>query len=261
MNFLIKRYFRGVSTRRSLLWLALVPPLLYLFGAAIMPDRYAVEQSVTISKDAPIAVATSPIDFRMLSETAAEPQEFFQNAFTLKELDETVLALPGTDQSRRLREISALVGSTMSLKVISDDAAGIAYDGPDSEVGTSLVSYFSDRLIRKAEEGVRRQRQRQAGPFRSEAGDSNLTPNELGVLTVKAERSYWRGERLVPALWAFGLSILAVLVICGILEWSDPSFKSERQVGRYLGMPVLGSFPDMAELSARLRQPAGQKPS
>lgn len=260
MNFVIRRYFRGVSTRRSLLWLALAPPLLYLFGSSILPDRYVVEQSITISKDAPIAVATSPVDARPLTETVAEPQEFFQNAFTLKELDETVLTLAGADQSRRLREISALVGSTMGLKVLSDDATVVTYEGPDNAVGAKLVTYFSDRLSRKAEEGVRRQSQRQAGPFRVEAGEVDAVPAELGSLKVTAQRSYWRSERMAPALWVFSLSILAVLVACGILEWSDPSFKSERQVGRYLGKPVLGSFPDMVELSAKLRHPTGQGP-
>jgi capsular polysaccharide biosynthesis protein len=37
-----------------------------------------------------------------------------------------------------------------------------------------------------------------------------------------------------------------------IYEWSDPSFKSERQVAQYLELPILGSLPDLNKVSAAL---------
>jgi len=42
------------------------------------------------------------------------------------------------------------------------------------------------------------------------------------------------------------------MMILGMLEWADPSFKSERQVARYLGLPIIGSLPDLNKICAAL---------
>ena len=36
----------------------------------------------------------------------------------------------------------------------------------------------------------------------------------------------------------------------GLREWSDPSFKSERQAVRYLDLPTLGALPDLRYVCA-----------
>jgi len=91
-------------------------------------------------------------------------------------------------------------------------------------------------------------------PARRTAAESSGTysfqadgdPRVLGVATP------WSSERLPRALLIGVLSLLAVLLLIGVLELSDPAFKSERQVARYLDLPVLGSMPDADRLTHRL---------
>lgn len=65
----------------------------------------------------------------------------------------------------------------------------------------------------------------------------------------------WSSEQLPRAIVIGVLSLLSVLLLIAILELSDPAFKSERQVARYLGLPVLGSIPDADRLARRLLEP------
>jgi capsular polysaccharide biosynthesis protein len=39
------------------------------------------------------------------------------------------------------------------------------------------------------------------------------------------------------------------MLIISLLELTDPAFKSERQMARYLEMPVLGTMPDVQRLA------------
>ncbi len=45
------------------------------------------------------------------------------------------------------------------------------------------------------------------------------------------------------------LSCIGVFILLGVMEWTDSSFKSERQIGRYLNYPILGSVPDLTRVS------------
>jgi len=53
-----------------------------------------------------------------------------------------------------------------------------------------------------------------------------------------------------------GLAAIAAgqrkLRVLAVLEWFDPSFKSERQIAQYLELPILGSIPDLNKISAAL---------
>jgi len=51
----------------------------------------------------------------------------------------------------------------------------------------------------------------------------------------------------------FLISIFCILILIGVMEWNDNSFKSERQIGRYLNMPVLGSIPDLNRMSKLMK--------
>jgi hypothetical protein len=73
-----------------------------------------------------------------------------------------------------------------------------------------------------------------------------------GDLIVEAHRALWRSDRAAPVAQALIISLIAVIVFLGVLEWSDPAFKSERQIARYLGVPILGSLPDLTLISDAL---------
>ena len=53
----------------------------------------------------------------------------------------------------------------------------------------------------------------------------------------------------MPLLLSLFLSVLGVAGLLWALEWMDPSFKSERQIARYLDVPVLGSMPDLNKIT------------
>jgi len=66
---------------------------------------------------------------------------------------------------------------------------------------------------------------------------------------VESERALWRSQRLPLTLLLLAAGLAAVLVLTGILELLDTSFKSERQIARMLSLPVLGTVPNMNRIS------------
>jgi capsular polysaccharide biosynthesis protein len=50
-----------------------------------------------------------------------------------------------------------------------------------------------------------------------------------------------------------GGAMLVMFMLAGVAEWTDLSFKSERQVSRYLNIPVIGVIPDLDPLFRRLQ--------
>jgi capsular polysaccharide biosynthesis protein len=131
----------------------------------------------------------------------------------------------------------------MSIEMPAENLAIISFYGKDKEIGQALLNYYSRRFIQKAKEGL----------ARSMHKESNVNlPALVGNLEIKAHRSLWRSERLVPLMLIGFISLNVILVILVVFEWSDPSFKSERQVAQYLELPILGSLPDLNKISAAL---------
>jgi hypothetical protein len=122
----------------------------------------------------------------------------------------------------------------------------LSYTGEDSTLGRTLVAFYTGRLVKRLKEGRARTPPGAASP--------PLTFQPAGDIVVVAERSLWRPERMRPASIVLCLSTLAVLLLIAMFELLDPSFKSERQMARYLGLPVLGALPDGAPLLRRLPQ-------
>jgi|YNPNPStandDraft_1061719.scaffolds.fasta_scaffold00549_4 hypothetical protein len=260
MGFLIKRYMSSIRTRGLWLLLAIVPPLLYLGLAYSRIDRYTVRQDVGISMDAPMTVATSPVDFVRMSDLLAKPTELFMDRLALRELYGRVhpgasIDLSGPQYEALLRAVDA----SMSLTALPKAGVRIAYHGENPETGGTLVEFFSSRLIKRAEEGVRRSHlaasrtMKKAGEPGGAGSQGPDAPARLmGTMVTEAHRAMWRPERLSPLVQIAIISLVAVLVLLGILEWADTSFKSERQVARYLGAPVLGSLPNLRKVSKTL---------
>jgi len=176
MGCLIKRYMSSIRTRGLWLLLAIVPPLLYLGLAYSRIDRYTVRQDVEISMDAPMTVATSPVDFVRMSDLLAKPTELFMDSLALRELYARVhpgasIELSGPQYEALLRAVDA----SMSLRALSKAVVRIGYHGQDPETGGTLVEFFSARLIKRAEEGLRRSHLAAGAPL-SPGPDSRHLP-------------------------------------------------------------------------------------
>ncbi len=260
MGFLIKRYMSSLRTRGLWLLLVMVPPMIYLGVAYCRIDRYTVRQDLEISLDAPMSVATSPVDFVRMSDLVAKPNELFMDRLALRELYGRLypgasIELSGPQYETLLKAVE----SSMSLSALSKNAVRIAYHADDPKTGETLVDFFSSRLMKRAEEGLRRShlaasRSGKGAEGPGGSGWQGLGPPARlrGTMVTEAHRAIWRPERLSPLVQIAVTSLVAILVLLGILEWADTSFKSERQVARYLGAPVLGSLPNLRKVSKTL---------
>ena len=249
MNFQMKRYIYGVSKRRLLLLLILVPPFVFLALSAIRSDRFSIKQDISILKDSPVALASGPIGLERMEKIASNQDDFFQNNFAVRKLYTNLYA--GTAVYRADRQFRILLDTIkdgMSLTIPSENIVRITYHGKEQKVGQALVGYYSQRLVLKAKEGL----------ARSEHMESkSLVPKLMGGMEVEEHHALWRFERLLPFVMICIVSLMGVLVLLGILEWSDKSLKTERQVARYMALPIIGSLPNLNKISSAL----GAKPS
>ena len=244
MNFQMKRYIYGVSKRRLLLLLILVPPFVFLALSAIRSDRFSIKQDISISKNSPVALASGPMGLEQMENIASNPDDFFQNNFAVRKLYTNLYA--GTAVYRADRQFRILLDTIkedMSLSMPSENIVRITYHGKNQKIGQALVGYYSQRLLLKAKEGL----------SRSEHQDSmNMVPKLMGGMEFEEHQALWRIERLLPFVIICFVSLMGVLFLLGMLEWSDQSLKTERQVARYLELPIIGSLPDLNKISAAL---------
>lgn len=240
MQFHIKRYAHGLSTRRNWLFLIVLPPLLYLLLGAMQYDRFSINQSISISKDTPFTLSTTGTGITKIEEIISNPDIFFQNNYAVRQLYTTLYAGTAVYRAdRQFRTLLDTVGSTMSLTTPTENLLQISYYGPNERMGRILVGYFSQRLLSKAREGIARSRLQL---------ESSEMPALTGGINMEKYRAFWRAERTVPVVLITFFSIIAVLVLLGVLEWSDPSFKSERQVAQYVDLPIIGSLPNLNKI-------------
>ena len=241
MRFFLKRYLHVVSVRRRWLLLLFIPPLAYLLIAAIIPDRFSIVQTISIPENASVQLGKKPGASLPVSEIASRPEIFFQDGFALillkRELDPGTVINPIETPLGRLKTI---VENGMTLALRGKKTAVITYEGEDRNLGKELVSFYSRRLVDKIK----------AGGAKSKPGDGNKQPSAtlIGQTETEEYRTLWRGERLFPSLGIAIISLGVILIIIALLEWSDSSFKSERQVARYLELPILGSLPDLEKI-------------
>jgi len=244
MHFNIRRYLYGMSKRKLWLLLILVLPIAYLLVSSLRYDRFTIQQNISISKEAPVALASSPTGFQPMKEIAAQPQHFLLHDFALRKLYTYIYTGTATYAGDpQYRAMIDTVKSSLSLTASAENTVRITYRGDDQNLGETIVAFYSQRLIEKAEEGLARSRPGAA---------KRSTPYLSGGMEVEKHRAIWRAERALPFLLVAFASLLIILVLLGVLEWFDPSLKSERQVARYLGLPVLGSMPNLNKITAAL---------
>ncbi|GMQ79903.1 MAG: hypothetical protein BMS9Abin03_354 [Thermodesulfobacteriota bacterium] len=244
MHFNIKRYFYGISKRRFWLLLILFPPMFYIFVSAGFTDRFSIKQNISISKNLPLALASGPAGLKQIKEIISRPDDFFLNNYAVRKLYTKFYV--GTAVYRadgQFRNLLEMIKNNMSIDLPSENITVITFYGKDKAIGQTLVSYYSNRFIQKGKEGLLRSKHKESG-FK--------LPALMGNMEIDEHRNLWRPERLVPLVLITFISMAGVLMILAVLEWSDPSFKSERQVAQYLELPILGSLPDLNKISAAL---------
>jgi hypothetical protein len=122
----------------------------------------------------------------------------------------------------------------------------LSYIGKDARLGRILVAFYTERLMKRIADGWTR--------TNGAATSSPFAIQPAGTIITVGTRSIWSADRWLPTGIVLFLSTLGVLVLIAIFEITDPSFKSERQMARYLELPVLGTLPDADSLTGTLLQ-------
>lgn len=241
MDFYIKRYLNALKTQRIWLLLAFMPVSIYLISAALLDRTLTVTQ--TFSYSGKVLVAKNPVVSVELDELLANPDLFFQEGFALTELSRKAVLLQDTRfPSEDLVKLRRLLYQSMSLSKTDDSELRIAYRGPDEALGRNLVDYYARHLMNRTKEALQNA-QRPASP------EPRIVP---GALMISSNLNLWDLDRLLPAFWVLLISAMTIMTAIATREFSDPSFKSERQIARYLGLPILGTLPDAEPLIKRL---------
>ena len=242
MVFNIKRFIYAISKHKLWLLLVFLPPVFYIIVSAGSPDRFSIQQKISISKDLDLGSGSNGV--KGVKDIVSHPDDFFLNSFAVRQLYARLY--PGTAVYRadlKFQNLLNTVKDNMSIKMPSENMAMITFYGKDKETGQTLVNYYSQRFIQKVKEALAQSTHKK---FNAKL------PILVGNPETHALRSLWRSERLVPLILIGIISLFGILVILVVFEWSDSSFKSERQVAQYLGLPILGSLPDLNKISAAL---------
>jgi hypothetical protein len=253
MRYYIRRYFHGLWRIRQWLPIVFLPPVVYLLVASAAPDRFSVIQKVAVQATAPIASSRTPVGTLLMSEMTSRPAELFLDNFAILDLANAVQAIPGMKKEAASRNLRGVIESSMTLKPAEDDTVLLSYYGSDVELGKILVKYFTQRLISRSKDGLIRSAR---NLNRSGAESATSQPQQAapdGELRVQEQRTFWRPDRLIPAVGILAGTLLLWLILAGFVELADQSFKSERQISRYLNLPVIGVMPDLDPLVKRLQ--------
>jgi hypothetical protein len=177
--------------------------------------------------------------FNTVDEVITDQALFFQNNFAVNRYFNLSMENVQHLEKERYQKVTMAIRQNLSLSY-AGGIARVTYLGKDPELGKDLVGYYARRLVSKAREGIER-----SGLL----VDQDNQPKLASGLEASAIRAFWRPERLGPLIILFASSVLAVLVLIAALEWNDAALKSERQIARYVNLPVLGSLPDLNRIN------------
>ncbi|MEJ2080994.1 MAG: hypothetical protein P8Y94_02175 [Acidobacteriota bacterium] len=252
MFFLLRRYWNGINRRARWLWIIFFPPLIYIVLVLANPQSFIVTQAVDVSSDSP--VTRTPGSAEAISiKTLAEERFLFED-------EQTYWTLRSRLDQEFPRESGAgialwsLLHHDMNMRWTGTDQLELSYRGSDRSLGEFLVDFFVQRLLARTKEGRLVAASESAGRLASTGIRVDVPPAEVVGKVQTTEQRTLTGQGRAVAL-ILVVSLCVVLFILGALELTDASFKSERQVARYLGVPVLGSLPDLDEVLEHLDQP------
>ncbi|WP_295578550.1 hypothetical protein [uncultured Lamprocystis sp.] len=241
MDFYLKRFGIALRTHQRWALLVLLALSLYLIGAALRDVTYTLSREVQpYTANLPVAASTSPVDTLTMDVLLADPDLLFLDGFAMTQLQKELRLQPTSDALADEHALRRLVHSSLSLSAIGDSSLRVSYRGNDATLGRVLVEFYTERLLKRVADGVMRTQSRLAPTARP------LLP--AGTIQVITEHSPWAANRLRPTIAVLLISSLSVLILIGLFELNDPSFKSERHIARYLALPVLGAIPDAGPL-------------
>ncbi len=245
MIFYLKRYWQALRRHYRWLILALVPVILYLLFAALNKDTFIVTQDFTYQGNVPVAAADHPVRTQTLSALITSPDGLFLDAFAIDQLERR-LHLETAWAALTQNELPRLVNASMHLDRTDDTVISLYYQGDNGELGQRFVAFYTKRLMNRVEDGA--VRATAAGTL-----DPDWSFEPTGQTRVTAFATPWSSQRFIPASVLLLLSLLGIILVIGIIDLLDNSFRSARQVARYLDVPVLGEMPDLTALSKSLK--------
>jgi hypothetical protein len=226
MLFLIKRYWSALKAYKWFFPFVFIAPALYLASAALRQDLFFIYQDFTLPEQATVHFASYPEGIA-LSQLPMQSQHWFLDANTLDALMQLL-----TKEQRRLfqhrQQLEIYIRDTMALAIAGQDRLRLSYRGKQLAVGQQLIEFFSHQLLTQ----------------------TNVSLQLIDTMMVNGERSpIWQNNSGHQSAWGlFAFSVLMYALIVGLAEIFDSSFKSERQMARYLGLPILGTLPDTRSL-------------
>lgn len=248
MGYYLSRYGNALMVRKKWFLGVLFVLLAYLLLAAQYDVRYFVFQDFApyVGKAA-VALPNSPVGTMDLEELIADSDKFFIDGFTLTQLKKFLLLIENTGELANENELIRFVHFTMSLKKIDGTQIRLSYLGSDLTIGKALVVFYRERLLKRIEEGGARTQLHSARPSEEIQPASGLI-QPVGNISVELIKSMWGGDRIVPATTIVLFSFVIIMIIIAFTECFDTSFRSERQIARYLGVSILGVMPDAVPL-------------
>lgn len=256
--------------KRPLLFAAaLIPVVVYLVYAGLDDVRYVMHQDVLAAPETPLATGKNALQAHSARELDQDPSLLFSKDYGLMALKEAMLTEPGVFPSRwedwsaarQFNALRQLVVSTMTVTPLPGPTVGyrVAYAGNDRDLGRWLVTYYAERLTEMTRNGIelssRYGRSARTAPSQGPSPAATAPappaykPAELsGALAEAGTRTFFSQARILPAVVVLCLSLLAVLLVAGILLRFGPVLISERQAARRLDLDVWGSVPDLTRL-------------
>jgi len=242
MSFYVKRFATALGSHKG--WATIIPLslLIYLAYAAVMDVKFSISQDLEpYNADVPLSVAHNPVATIKLGEIIHQPSLLFLEGFSLKQIQKKVTVLKDHPQFNDENQLSRFILDTMQLDSGTGDQFGITFKGGDPIAGKILVEYYSQRLLTRVEDGLVR--------VKDAAAISDQRPDLKGTIVTVAQRTLWDKDRLWPLGMVLILSTLFYLTLVAAIEFTHPAFKSEREMARYLGIPVLGIVPNVDHIA------------
>lgn len=248
MGYYLSRYGNALMVRKKWFLGVLFVLVSYLLLAAQYDVRYFVFQDVApYDGKTAVALPNSPVGTMDLDELITDSDKFFIDGFTLPQLKKLLLPIDNTGELANENDLIRFVHFTMSLMKIDGTQIRLSYLGPDLSIGKAMVVFYRERLLKRIEEGNARTQLRSARPSEVIQPASRLI-QPVGNISVEQIKSMWGGDRILPAITIVLFSFVIILIIIAFTEFFDTSFRSERQIARYLGVSILGVMPDAVPL-------------
>lgn len=242
----LKSYFNIILVKPRFLLIVVIIPLVYYLYALSIPVSYEITNSVGYPIGTELYLPGSGVSTIDRDSLIRDPDILFLDSALLVELDH-LITRGWNDPEDSGVELTTSIINEMSLVPFGNEELKIAYNGPQQAMGSLMVYFYSRKLVAYSRITSGSGNSSSLGGVAA-AGLGSFNRN----LQIRKIYRLWDNSRLYPLAVISLLSFIAMLIVVGIVEWLDSSLKSEQQAARYLDLPVLGSFPDLEELSVQL---------